>query len=196
MGQRGPKPLPANVHLMRGNASKKPLASLLDDIVRPDVEIPDCPDHLEGEARSEWDRITPHLVKLGLISQIDRAALAAYCDTWGEYVNACACIKAMREHFGVTGNLVADGQVKRLRKKSSLPDVVLTWFAGRVATTPSGYQQISIPVQHRNKSLEQMRSFLAMFGMSPADRSRVTQSDPQLGLPGLEKPEAGGWAEF
>lgn len=176
MGERGPKPLPANVHLLRNNASKKPLASLLDDVVRPDVEIPERPAHLEGEAGAEWDRIVPYLQTLGLISQIDRAALAGYCDTWGEYVWAVQRIKEMN-----AGDAAGE--------------------KGRVWDTPSGYKQISVLQQIRNRSLEQMKSFLAMFGMSPADRSRVTQSDPrngdQLGLPGVEeKPKVGGWGDF
>ena len=171
MTQPGPKPLPANVHLLRGNASKKPLASLLDDAVRPPVEIPECPAHLEGEALAEWGRITPHLQQLGLIAQIVRAALTGYCDAWGEYVWACDRIRA---HNG------EDDSGER----------------GRVGITPSGYKQISVLQQIRNRSLEQMKLFLAMFGMSPADRSRVTQSDPQLGLPGMEPPEAGGWGKF
>lgn len=170
-GERGPKPLPANVHMLRGNASKKPLASLLDDVVRPDVEIPECPAHLEGEARAEWARIAPHLEKLGLISQIDRAALTGYCDTWGEYVWACGQIKVMNASD-------ASGQ------------------SGRIWNTPSGYKQISVLQQIRNRSLEQMKSFLAMFGLSPSDRSRVTASDPQLPLEGMEPPKAGGWGTF
>ena len=31
MGARGPKPLPANVHHLRGNPSKKPLGAILDE---------------------------------------------------------------------------------------------------------------------------------------------------------------------
>jgi len=167
----GPKPLPTNVHLLRGNASKKPLASLLDDVVRPEVEIPEPPAHLEGEALSEWKRITPFLQQLGLISQIDRAALAGYCDTWGEYVWACEQIKSQNAQ---------DQSGQR----------------GRVWDTPSGYKQISVLQQIRNRALDQMKSFLAMFGMSPADRSRVTQSDPQMGLPGVEQPQTAGWGKF
>lgn len=170
-GERGPKPLPANVHLLRGNPSKKPLASLLDDVVRPDVEIPECPPHLEGEARAEWARITPHLEQLGLITQVDRAALTAYCDTWGEYVWACERIKELNA-------------------------VDPTGEKGRIFDTPSGYKQISVLQQIRNRSLEQMKSFLAMFGLSPADRSRVTASDPQLPLEGMDQPKAGGWGAF
>ncbi len=164
-GQRGPKPLPPNVHLLRNNASKKPLASLLDDVVRPAVEVPDCPKHLKDEARAEWKRITPHLQQLGLIAQIDRAALTGYCVAWGRHVEAEKKITALGKD-------------------------------GLIDTTPSGYKQISVWLQISHRALEQMAKFLSMFGMSPADRSRVSQSDPQLGLPGLDKPEVGGWGNF
>lgn len=183
MGERGPKPLPQNVHLLRGNAGHKPMAALLDDCVRPAVDIPECPDDLDGEARAEWDRITPHLQKLGLISQIDLAALTAYCDTFGEYTAVRKVIRALRDRAPATGD--------------TMPDSVERWFVSHVAKTPSGYQQISIPIQHRNRLLEQLKSFLSMFGMSPSDRSRVTQSDaPQMGLPGMDEPKVGGWGNF
>lgn len=178
MGQRGPKPLPANVHLMRGNASKKPLASLLDDVVRPDVAIPRCPDILGPEAKAEWRRIAPHLQRLGLISHIDRAALTAYCHAWGEYVWAQQRIAAINAGNG--DDVDADK----------------TGMRGRVWKTPSGYAQISVPMQIANRALEQMAKFLAEFGMSPAARSRVTASDPQLPLTGMEKPAEGGWGSF
>lgn len=164
-GQRGPKPLPANVHLLRNNPSKKSLGSLLDDVVRPPVEIPDCPVHLDRLARAEWKRITPHLHSLGLISQIDRAALTGYCVSWSRHVHAETKIKDLQD-------------------------------VGLIDTTPSGYKQISTWLQISNRSLEQMAKFLAMFGMSPSDRSRVSQSDPQIGLPGMEQPGIGGWGGF
>src|SRR3990167_682586 len=179
MGERGPAPKPATLHLLHGNAGKKSLASLLDDVVRPRVEIPDCPAHLDGEARAEWERIAPHLQSLGLISQIDRAALAAYCDAWGEYVWAATRIAALNG---------AD------RKEKRVADI--TGERGRIWDTPSGYKQISVLQQIRNRALEMLTKFLAEFGMSPSARSRVTPSDPQLGLPGLEKPAEGGWGTF
>ncbi len=87
MGSRGPKPLPANVHLLRGNASKLTTRQLRDGVAAP-VEIPTCPRHLKGAALKEWRRVSVELKKLGLISQIDRAALAIYCTAWGRYVDA------------------------------------------------------------------------------------------------------------
>lgn len=171
MGQRGPKPMPANVHLLRGNASKKPLSQLLDDVVRPDVEVPTCPSHLSSDARAEWKRITPYLKQLGLITAIDRAALTAYCDAWGEYMWACRRIEELN----------ADDP---------------TGERGRIWDTPSGYKQISVVQQIRNRALDQLGKFLAEFGMSPSARSRVTASDPQLSLPGVDRPAEGGWAAF
>ena len=84
---KGRKPLPANVHMLRGNPSKLP-PERLQGAVQPAVERPSCPDHLTVEARAEWDRITIELEKLGLLTQLDRAALAVYCQAWGRWVEA------------------------------------------------------------------------------------------------------------
>lgn len=169
MGQRGPKPLPANVHLMHGNASKKPLSSLLDGW-QPPVEIPKCPSHLQAEARKEWKRVAELLREGGIISQVDRAALAAYCSAWSEMV---FCEKKVAEMNA------ADPKGE----------------AGMIWDTPSGYKQMSVWVQIRNRAYDRMMKFAAEFGMSPSARSRVTPSDNQMTLPGVDNPEAPktGW---
>lgn len=171
MGERGPKPMPANLRLLNGNAGHRPLASLLDGTVRPAVEIPECPAHLEKDAAAEWARITPHLAALGLISQVDRAALAAYCYAWGEWVWATQRIRTLNE---------TDPTGER----------------GRIMNTGTGYKQIGVLQQQANRALEMMAKYLAEFGLSPASRSRVTPSEPQGELPGLEKPRTGGWGAF
>ena len=97
MGQRGPKPLPANVHLLRGNPSKKSAAELRGTIL-PDVEIPAPPRHLKAEALKEWRRVSVELEKLGLIANIDRAALSMYCTAWGRHVDAENKIRELGDH--------------------------------------------------------------------------------------------------
>jgi P27 family predicted phage terminase small subunit len=175
-GNRGPKSLPANVHTLRGNPSHKPLAQLLDDVVRPEVAVPRAPRHFTAGALAEWRRITPHLEKLGLISHIDRAALVVYCDAWSEYVWACERIESYN---------------------AEEPEDSRTGDRGRIWNTPSGYKQISVALQIKNRAAEVMVKSLAEFGMSPAARSRVTPSDPQLVLPGVgDKPTEGGWGAF
>lgn len=96
MGARGPKPLPANVHMLRGNPSKLP-ADKLRDQLQPEIEVPKCPPHLSSEAKREWKRITVELEKYGLVSQMDRSALAVYCQAYGRWVTAEKKIKALDE---------------------------------------------------------------------------------------------------
>ena len=48
----------------------------------PDPEIPAAPPHLSPEAREEWDRLALELYELGILSTIDRAALAASLSVW------------------------------------------------------------------------------------------------------------------
>lgn len=92
MGSRGPAPLPTNLHLIKGNPSKLP-AARLNDALRPKVEIPDRPDYLLDDAKAEWDRITPELKKLHIISQIDMVAVAMYCQTYAQWAVAQRKIK-------------------------------------------------------------------------------------------------------
>jgi len=171
MGHRGRKPLPANVHLLRGNPSKLSAAALLDENIRPKVEIPSCPAHLNDEARKEWKRVTRYLAELGLVSQIDRGELAAYCEAWGDFVWAG----------------------KRIREQGKDDP---TGDAGRIGETPSGLRRPSVHMQIKYRALEAMDRFAAKFGMSPSDRSRVTPSDAQLALPGMEAPQEGGWGNY
>lgn len=98
---KGRKPLPANVHLLRGNPSKLP-AEKLHGGVSPDVEIPAAPRHLKGEALKEWKRITAELAQLGLVTAIDRAALTMYVESWATYTHALQKIAALNGELIVT----------------------------------------------------------------------------------------------
>ncbi len=62
---------------------------------RPRPDLPPCPSHLNPAARREWRRTARDLYGLGLLTRIDRAALAAYCQAWGRWVEA---EEALRRH--------------------------------------------------------------------------------------------------
>lgn len=173
MGQRGPKPLPANVHLLRGNPSKLPVGQLLDSL-QPEIEIPGCPAHLLPEARKEWRRITPQLQRYGLISKIDRAALALYCQAWARLVWAelqlQRAMKACEE--------------KRLAAEAK--GEVWAGGDGMTVPTPNGHMTYSPHWVIANKAAEQVHKYLASFGMDPASRGRVSPSNHlQRPLPGM-----------
>jgi len=70
---------------LHGNPGKRPLNT---NEPQPELGIPELPTMLNGEALLEWHRITVELLQLGLMTKVDRAALAAYCQAWGRWVEA------------------------------------------------------------------------------------------------------------
>lgn len=82
---RGRKPKPTHLKILAGNPGHRPLN---ENEPQPDVMVPPPPDFMEGEARNEWERITPQLEKLGLISILSRGPLVAYCMSWARYAEA------------------------------------------------------------------------------------------------------------
>ena len=170
-GSRGPLPKPAALKVLEGNAGKRPLD--LAAGVNPRIEIPSPPKHLGAEARKEWKRITPLLEELGLISGLDRAALALYCQTAGRLAELETAFNSK------VARLVAD-------KGMDYADAV---YEASHAVTPSGYAQQSVIVQLIGKHREQLNRYLMHFGLSPAARGRVQASNyVQPTLPGIDAP--------
>lgn len=85
MGRRGPPPQPTNLRVLNGNPSKRPLPA---NEPRPKPIAPKCPSWLDKEAKAEWKRIAPELDRLGLLTQIDASAMAAYCQAYSRWKQA------------------------------------------------------------------------------------------------------------
>lgn len=81
----GRKPLPTQLKLVKGTARKGRMNA---DEPRPDLGIPAAPDHLNPYALMEWGRITPVLYRMGLLTDLDMAALAAYCVCYARWKEA------------------------------------------------------------------------------------------------------------
>ena len=52
------------------------------------LALPRCPGHLTPPAAREWRRVATALHGMGALTTIDRAALAAYCQAYGRWVDA------------------------------------------------------------------------------------------------------------
>lgn len=85
MATRGPPPKPTALKVIAGNPGKKALPK---GEPKPKVEMPTMPAHLSTEARMEWERLAPVLLRLKLLTRLDRAAFAAYCQAWARHVEA------------------------------------------------------------------------------------------------------------
>jgi len=82
---RGRKPTPTHLKLITGNPGKRAINT---SEAAPRKKMPKCPDHLGGAAKAEWKSMAKKLSKYGLLSEIDGAALAGYCDAYGRWAEA------------------------------------------------------------------------------------------------------------
>lgn len=135
---RGRKPKPTETKKLEGNPGKR---ALNNQEPQPDVAIPECPPHLEGEAKKEFARITQELLKLKIIAEIDRAALVAYCQAWGDYIKATKEIKKEGEVlYSDKGNAYINPW-KNLQ--TSAMDRMLR-FSAEFGMTPSSRSRIKV----------------------------------------------------
>jgi P27 family predicted phage terminase small subunit len=82
---RGRRPTPTRLKVLTGNPGKRAL-NLNEP--EPEPAVPDCPPELGQVARREWDRLAVELGKLRIITNLDRAALAAYCGAYALWAEA------------------------------------------------------------------------------------------------------------
>ena len=81
----GRRPIPTALKLLRGNPGKRPLN---DREPTPRAKLPNAPDYLSDVAKKEWRRTGRRLAALGLVTEIDGTALAAYCVAFARWVEA------------------------------------------------------------------------------------------------------------
>ena len=93
------------------------------------------------------------LLRCGLMSEIDRAALAAYCQAYGRWVQAERALARMGEKDLLTGALMI---------KTSNGNAIQNPLVGTA-----------------NKAMELMLRAAAEFGMTPSARSRIDVDIPK-----------------
>lgn len=141
--------IPTVLKILQGNPGHRPLN---DREPIPPPGLPNCPTHLMKDAKAEWRRMVPILESMGLLSTLDMAALAAYCQAYGRWQQA-------------------EREMKRLTKKGT---------TGLLLKTAQGnyIQNPLLGIVSRN--IQIMRQFITEFGLSPSARSRI-QVDKTFG---------------
>jgi P27 family predicted phage terminase small subunit len=87
---RGRRPKPTRMKLLTGNPGKR---AMNEDEPKPEAMTPDCPAALGPVAREEWNRLASELSKLKLLTNLDRAALAAYCGAYALWAESTEAIQ-------------------------------------------------------------------------------------------------------
>lgn len=87
----GRPPKPTVLKEVTGNPGRRPLPK---GEPKPDATMPSCPTWLGREGKAEWRRLAGELHRIGLLTRVDRAALAAYCQAWDDFYHSTKDIAA------------------------------------------------------------------------------------------------------
>jgi P27 family predicted phage terminase small subunit len=135
------------------------------DSLQPEIELPGVPSHLLPEAKKEYRRIKDELVRYGLVSKIDRAALCLYLSSWAELVYAEKML----------ARKMKAAQMKMAEAEAAGQEY--TGGDGMTEVTTNGNVIYSPWWVIANKMRGQVDKFLSNFGMSPSSRGRVSPSN-------------------
>lgn len=149
---------PTSLKVLEGNPGKRPLPV---NEPKPAPIAPRCPAWLNKEARKEWRYMAPLLSRLKLLTQIDKANLAAYCHSYAQLIEAEAYLAKHGLGWAIPQR---DGD-----------GVIIGMNAGEFAQVRTV----------RNCKAEIVR-YSAMFGLSPVDRSRISVSETSAGADEFE----------
>jgi P27 family predicted phage terminase small subunit len=110
----GPPPIPLVLHRLRGNPSKKKLPPGPEPALLP--KCPEPPPFLSVHAVDEWWRVAPELWALGLLTVLDTACLAAYCQAYSHWRTAEEALARVAERDEAMRGLLiktTDGNARR-----------------------------------------------------------------------------------
>lgn len=145
MGKRGPPPKPTALKQLTGNPGKRGLNE--KEPVFASMNFVEAPDILDAVGKAEWARIYKQLDVNGLITVVDRAALAAYCMAYSRWV------------------LCEDALKKSMKKNTEHNGIAIKGYRGSLVLNPL--------VRAADSAMELMLKSAAQFGMTPAARSNI-----------------------
>jgi P27 family predicted phage terminase small subunit len=136
---RGRRPLPTRLKYLTGNPGKRPLNP---HEPRPEPAVPECPPELGPAAKREWDRLVGDLARLNMLTNLDRAALAAYCGAYALWADATEQI----QKFGAmikspTGYPVQSPYIAIANRQAE----IMLRIASEFGFTPASRSRIAAP---------------------------------------------------
>lgn len=154
----GRKAIPTHLKLLRGNPGRRDRHITRENLHEfeptsaPLDEAPEPPPFITGHAAEEWRKVARELHQLRLLTALDLAALAGYCNAYGRWRTV---IEVMAE------------------EASTSPS------RGLMVETMYGPRRNPL-IAVANEAAVEMLRFAAEFGMTPAARSRIRLS-PRAG---------------
>lgn len=162
----GRRPKPTAIKELQGNPGHRPLND--KELVAPKGE-PEMPKGMLPAARREWKQIVPLLMRLGVLSNIDGKALAAYCDTYAHWEKA-------RKDIDKYGLVVEEPVLDKFNNPvcvgaiPGVPPEAGARYLVKLKANPA--------VSNYATFGKMMKSFLIEFGLTPASRAKLKVEAP------------------
>lgn len=147
---KGRKRTPTRLVMLKGGSAytHRPVN---DKEPTPPPKLPPCPKQLDKVARKEWRRVGKVLMAVRLLTDLDRAVMAAYCQGWSEWLAALEQVQKRGTILAKPGLRAGEPQIPYLNP----------WL--RVA----------------REACERWMKAGAVLGLSPAGRAMLRVENPK-----------------
>ena len=155
MARTGRPPKPTALKRLEGNPGKRPLNDQEPRFAELPTKTP--PKWLDTIARREWRRVYDELVRNGLLTKCDSAALEAYCDAYSTMVRAGTVLNVKDFIFKTNTGYIA--QLPHVNIKNQAASLVRQ-FCQEFGMTPSSRSRLKIG-QESDEAEDPMEAILA-----------------------------------
>lgn len=153
---------------------------------KPPEGTPDCPDHLSDEARAEWHRLVDTLVSMGVITIVDRAVLAAYCQAYGRWVEAEEKLKEAPLLFKTPSGYVQQSPWLNIANKQM---ELMGRYMAEIGLTPASRSRVAAMSNPEPRDLVTKIEFVTVY---TDDNGRRVEQPMTLGSAPVGKDSATG----
>lgn len=141
---------PTAIKRLTGNPGKR---ALNEREPQPRRALPPCPRWLSARARAEWRRLARELYDAGVLTTVDRAALAGYCVAFARWQEAEEVVSAKGMVVKTTnGNLIQNPYLTIANR--AMDD--MRRFAVEFGMTPASRTRVQVAETERELSLAEM----------------------------------------
>jgi len=161
MGLRGPAPKPNALKLLQGSR----LANSNAAEPTPAELAPPCPPYIlaDLEAAAEWERLTPILLRMRVLTEADATVLASLCLTHSHLLRN---LEAMRVLNGLATAPPAD-------EAADAAVTVALGIAGMVVETKTGYLAANQIYLNVTAAIDLELKLCRELGLTPSARTRI-----------------------
>jgi len=147
---QGRKPKPTAIKLLEGNPGKRALNHAEP---KPRVVLPRPPEHLSDDEKEKWKMTVKELYPLGLITTIDKDALAMYCVIFVRWLKAEKMVREKGEIIKTAaGNIIQNPYLSIANRALDQ----LNKLGAEFGMTPSSRSRVKTDLVDPDQELERM----------------------------------------